>query len=436
MPTEVTEIGPCQRRISVSIPKDEIQKAIQRTWSQARNQIQLKGFRPGKVPKKILERKYGDAIREEVKQNLVNQAYRDALEQHDLDPISQPHLDLDSLPFDPESEFRFELTLEIRPKFELPEYKGLPVGAPPVVVRDEDVERELEKIRSGHATAEPVEEGVASKGDYLIADVEIAVDGAVVAHHEDRIVDTNRDLVDGLPTEGGTAAFAGKKVGDTVTTPVHLPADFEPEGFAGAEAELRSTIKEVRRITLPPVDDEFAKKVGTESVDDLKEKVREQVERNQESERNRFVEEAVLNELIGRTSFDLPPDLLEKATREKVHELEHRMIGSGMPETEAKANAASHTDRLRQEETRSLRVSFLIDAIGRAEKVSVADAEIESSVRAIAAMHQQDPQKVFDELYEAGRLPALRAQILEGKVRKMLREAAEITDLEEDRAGS
>src|SRR5690606_16690846 len=181
---------------------------------------QLKGFRPGKVPRKILEKKYGDAILQDVKQNLVNQAYRDALQTHELEPISQPQLDLDALPFDPEADLRFELTLEVRPKFELPETDGIAVGAPPVQVRDEDVQREIDRLRSSRATLEPVEEGVASKGDYLRVNVEIAVDGAVVAHHEDRIVDTNRDLVDGMPAEGGTASFAGKKAGDVVTVPV------------------------------------------------------------------------------------------------------------------------------------------------------------------------------------------------------------------------
>src|SRR5690606_22631146 len=115
----------------------------------------------------------------------------------------------------------------------------------------------IDRLRSSRATLEPVEEGVASKGDYLRVNVEIAVDGAVVAHHEDRIVDTNRDLVDGMPAEGGTASFAGKKAGDVVTVPVHLPAEFEPAGFSGAEAELRSTIQEILRVTLPPLDEEF-----------------------------------------------------------------------------------------------------------------------------------------------------------------------------------
>jgi len=430
MPTEVSEIGPCERRISVSIPKQKVKEAVALMWTQARNQVQLKGFRPGKVPKKILEKKFGDAIQQDVKQHLVNDAYREAIEENSLEPISQPQIDLEAISIDPEQDLEFELTVDVKPAFELPKYKDLEVGAPPVNVKDEDVERELERLRSGHATVEPVAEGVAAKGDYLMADISVQVDGATVIQHEDRVVDTNRDTVDGIPTEGGTAAFGGKAVGATVTAPVHLPADFEPAGFSGAEAQLVCTIKEIRRVTLPELDDEFATKVGAESVEDLREKMTGQVQRHAEGERDRYVEERLFDELLKPLSFELPPKLLEQATHDKVHQLEHQMTSGGMAEAEAKANAASHTDRVRQEETRGLRISFLIDSIAKKESLSVSDSEIESSVRTLAAMHGQQPQDVYDELYDSGRLPGLRAQILEGKVRKLLREAAVITDLE------
>ena len=158
MPAEVTEVGPCKRRIAITISPETVQKAFADMWRQARNNVQMKGFRPGKIPKAVLERKYGDYVRQEVKQNLVNDAYREALKAHDLHPIAAPDVDLEKLEIEPGKGVEFELSVEIRPTFELGEYKGIAVGAPPVKVQDADVERELERFRAGRASIEPIEE--------------------------------------------------------------------------------------------------------------------------------------------------------------------------------------------------------------------------------------------------------------------------------------
>ncbi len=428
MPTEVTEIGPCTRRISVTIPPAQIQDALRDTWKEAQRNIQIKGFRPGKVPRHILEKRYGQAVQDEVKQSLINDAYREAIQSHRLSPVRHPRIDPSTLTLEPEKSFDFEVTIEVRPEFELAEFRGIEVGAPVVQVRPENIDREIDGLRSRAATFQPIEEGVAAKGDYITADVSYQIDGAIVLHHEDAVVDTNRDQVDGLNTEGGTAAFAGKGIGATVSVPVHLPPDFEPRGFAGAEAQLLCTVKRIRRVMLPELNEEFARTVGAESVDDLRAKVTAQYTRHVENDRNRYIEERVFDELIRRNEFEVPPELLNHATHERIHQLQHELKDAGLGDAEAKANVASHTDRIRQDEARQIRVMFLVEKIAEREKLFVTESEIESSIRSLAAMNGADPQAVYDELDDSGRLPGLRAQLLENKVRKRIRESAKVTD--------
>ena len=436
MPTEVTDVGPCKRRISISIPADEVKKAFSTAWQHARRNVQIKGFRPGKVPNSILEKRYGTYVQQEVKEHLINDAFRSAIDKHSLRPLAIPQIDAEEIELTPEKPFEFELEVEVQPDFELPDYKGIEVGAPPVQIEDEHVDRELEQLRAGHATIEKLEEGVASKGDYLLVDASYRVDGAVVIHHEDVVADTNRDMIDGIQVDGGTDAFAGKAAGAVVTVGCTLPDDFEPSGFAGAQCELLCTVKEIRRVQLPELNDEFATQVGTENLDDLRAKMREQIEHHMGNQRNRYIEERILDELIKRTPFELPQDILDRATHDGVHRLEHQMEHGGMEAAEAKANAASHTQRIREDEARGLRVGFLVDRISQAEKLSVTENELEQAIYQLAAVQKRDVQDVYDELVNSQGLHGLQAQILESKIRKLLRESAKVTEAVEEPSDS
>ncbi|MFH0944316.1 MAG: trigger factor [Planctomycetota bacterium] len=436
MATEVSEIGPCKRKITVTVPADQVKAALDSTWQKARQNISLKGFRQGKVPKHILEKRYGNAVREEVKQNLVNDAFREALQEYSLSPVRQPQVDIDALEIAPGKELEFEITVEVHPEFEAPDLTKVEVSAPPVEALDSHVDQEIERLRSRKATMVSVDEGVSAKGDYLIVDVSYQVDGAIVLHHEDTVADTNRETVDDLPISGGISAFSGKEKGSTITVPTRLPDDFEPSGFAGAEAQLLCTVKGVRRVTLPELNEEFAREMGAESVEDMKEKVRAEVQRHMDSQRNRYIEERAFDALIKATEFDLPADLLDETTARAMAELEQGLIRQGQPEGEAKANVASSSDRIRQDQARSLRISFLMDRISQQEKLFVTENEIESSVRALAAMQNMDSQALYDDMYDKGQLSSLRAQILESKVRKLIREKATVVDAKVDPADS
>jgi trigger factor len=213
---------------------------------------------------------------------------------------------------------------------------------------------------------------------------------------------------------------------------VKLPADFEPAGFAGADASLLCTVKQIRRVTLPELGDEFAKKIGADSLDALREHVKHEVEHQLGRQRERYIEERVLDELIRRSSFDLPERLVERATQEAVAGMQAHLERAGMPEGEARAKAASESERARQEQSRALRVTFLVDRIARNEQLHVTERELENAVRALATAHRVSAQEAFDQLDESGRLGSLRAEILEAKVRKLLRDHAKVFEAKAD----
>ncbi len=428
MSFEVSNVGPCKRAIKFSIPPEEVNEAFARTWRSAQQNVQLKGFRPGKVPRAVIEKKFGPQLLDDVKQNLINTAFRAAIQEHDLRVLRSPSVDTDAIKVERDQPVAFEVTVDVRPEFDLPVYRGIDVAAPQVIVNDLEVDNEIERMRSRFAEVEAVEGAVAAKGDYLQVDVDYQIDGAVVLHHDDAVVDMNGDTIDGLEAQGGAMLFVGKAVGATVSVSLVLPKTFEPKGYAGAKANLLTSVKAIKRVKLPDVNDEFAKKVGADDAADLRVKIKEEVGRAKGDQRNRYIEDRVIDELIKKTSFEVPVDLVEESVKEQLHRMEHMLVERGKSEAEARAQAASEADNVRQDRMRSLRSTFLLDRIAEAEKLTVSEQELESAVRMLAAVHNRPLQEVFDELVESGRLGGLRAQIMETKVRKLLREAARVAD--------
>ncbi len=427
---QLQELGPCKRKLSVKIPSERVKQAVARGWHNAQHQVSMKGFRPGKVPKSILEKKYGEEIRKEIKQALINEAFREAVQTHSLRPVVAPSVDLAKLDLDPTRELQFDLDFEVVPQFEVEGYKDVEVKVPKVEVTDEIVDREIESLRGKLAQAQSITDGAAEKGDFMRAKLSIRVDGAVVKAVDDAVVDTRNDTIDGIPTEGGTAQFVGKAVGATVTVPAKWPEGYEPAGFKGAEAQLDCEILEISRFILPPVDEAFVKRFGLESVDEFRSQVRTQVERTIEHRRNQFIEERVFDSVLSHVSFPMPDDTLKAMTEQGMHRMAHEMMKSGLGDKEAHQQAEKSIPRIREQNERSLRVSFLVDRIATKEQIAVTEEDLEQAVRALAMQQRRDPQQLADELIANDGVGQLRAQVLDAKVRRLLRESAKVIDVE------
>jgi trigger factor len=426
---QLQELGPCKRKLSVKIPPDRVSTALRNGWQSAQRSIQLKGFRPGKVPRSVLEKRYGDEIQKQIKEGLVNDAFREAVEKHSLKPVLAPRIDLTKLDLDPARELTFELDFEVTPDFDLKSYKGFAVEVPKVEVTDDLVDREIEVLRKRMAKAQNVSEGAVEKGDYIRSELKIQVDKSTVKVVENAVVDTNGDTIDGIPVEGGTAQFVGKKVGDSVGVPAKWPAGYEPVGFTGVECLLSCEVKEISRFTPPPLDEALVKQFGLDSVETFKARAREQVEHGVAQRRNQFIEERVLDQLIAATPFALPEETLAQMTKQSQHRVAGEMMKGGITQDEALKRSEQHLPKLKDQNERFLRVSFLVDRISTTEKIFVNDQDLEQAVRVLAAQQGREPQSLADEIVANNAVPQLRNQILEAKVRKFLRENATVTDI-------
>jgi trigger factor len=258
---EVQDVGPCKIKISVEIAADKVKEVVEDKYAELNESVALPGFRKGKAPRNVLERKFGKALLDDVKVELLSASFDEVKEAKKLEPVGEPDVkDADKLAVEEGKPFAYEVTIEVRPTFEVKNYEGIKVLKPAVAVEEKDLEAVLRGILESKAELVPAEDGVAREGDQLIADFSLLVDGQSVDASEDNALFLTEDIsFYGVELKEFHKAFAGKKAGDGVEYPVKLPADFAIKNHAGKDAVIKTTIKSLKRKQLPALDADFAK---------------------------------------------------------------------------------------------------------------------------------------------------------------------------------
>src|SRR5579872_5465567 len=260
--SEVKEVGPCKLEIRIEVSAERVKEEIDHKYKDLNDSMALPGFRKGHAPRNVLERKFGKALLDDLKFELLSGSFDEVKEEKKLEPVGEPELEAD--------------------KIAVEEGK---VERPPVTVEDKDVENVLKGFQESKAELIPAEDNLAREGDQLTADFTLVVDGKPVDTGENNAVFLTPDIqFFGKELPEFFKAIVGKKVGDVVEVPVKLPEDFVDKAHAGKDSLIRTTIKGVKQKKLPPVDTEFAKKhFDMDTVDELKADVRKRIEREKES---------------------------------------------------------------------------------------------------------------------------------------------------------
>ena len=428
MPTTLKESGPCRRVLSFSIERERIDQAIEAALRNLSKRVSLKGFRPGKVPFEMVRKTHGAEVADDVRQRLMNEALNEAIKEHDLHPVGEPELDLESLKDEAGAPLTFDLTLEVAPDFELGAIEGLEVTVPLPELHDGLIDREVEAFRKQSAEPHDAPEGaVVGEQDVLEATVVYVIDGEELPPRSDRHVLVQHELVDGLRVEGCKTAFLGKQVGDSVEVDATLPEHFEPAEHAGKAATLRLTLDRHRQMIVPELDAELLKRVGCDTEEEFRGKIREQLEVRRTRMRDGEADKALEQQLLEMHEFEIPERLVEKAVERRVHEYAHRLMEEQQLDSETgHAKAEAERGRIAELTRHGLRVSFVLSRIAREKQLGAGREEAEGRIRALAGMQGQDPDQTLAAAYQEGWIQDVMAQLTEEKTRNWLREHATI----------
>jgi trigger factor len=397
------DLTPVRKRLQIEVPAAAVQAELERAFQRVGQQARLRGFRPGKAPRTVIERVFGAEVRREVLGRLVEQTFHEAIDTHRLAVVGTPDIDAESLT--PGEALRYSATVDVRPAISVGNLDDLTVTRPASTVTDADVEQVLGSLRESVAQLRPVEDRtIVEAGDVVTVDLTSRLEGAEPAHR------------DGVLLEAGAGAFplalerqlVGQHRGAHLSLRIPYPADYGNAGLAGKTAEFEVEVKDLRTKELPPLDDEFARDHGrSETLDELRGRIRADLEREAAERADEAVRESIIEQLLASHTFDVPPSLVDRRTEAVASGLEDRV-----PEGSERERAlADLRTRLRPGAERQIRAELLLDAIAAHEQISVSDAELAAEIENVAA-RQRDVVERVRALYERPEArAALRAKL-------------------------
>lgn len=416
------------RRMSITVPAERVQRTRRAVASQIAGRVRLPGFRPGKVPAGVLEKRFGPAIEQETLDRAIQDAYRDALQRENLTPISQGKVD--NVQYEEGSDLSFDVEFEVRPELELARLHGFTASRPSTAVGDEEVDNVLERLREDRATWQAAEEGAKPDlGDQVVVEITVLSDAGQEAENPEprayRFV-----LGEGQAIPAVEESIMTLSVGQEDEFTVHFPDDFPDEARRGQEQRLRIKLLELRRRQLPEIDDELARSVGDfETLAALRERIlsdlREDAERRAEAE----VRRQLIDQIIEANPFDVPASMVERY-------LDH-MTGHAHADGEAERHRHTPEEEERISQVRSalrpeaewaLKRMLVIDRIAEQQQLRASQDEIDARVAELAGKHGRSESEVWLALEKSGQLEALEREITEDRVFEFLKSQSKIQE--------
>lgn len=433
MNVEIKDSGPSRKTLTVAIPAERVKTHVQKIYREASKQVQLKGFRPGKVPQHVLRQKLGEQILAEANESILNETFQEAMKEQELDIFGTPRLDVSTDPLDEDKGLEYTVDLDIRPEVTVGDVKTIRVEKNPYDATDEDLESSLDQLAQSKRKLQPVDDKI-GEGDFAKVNLSYKLDGSEVVKKEGLQINS------GIPIRGTDAEEFKQKLieqskGQTITIPIDYPDTFEKEDARGKSGEVDVEILEVVRFVAPEIDEEFAKGFDFDSVDALKSDLREKITEQKTSMENARIEEEILTKLYEANEFVLPEGLIEEETRARSNAYFEDLKRQGAPEEEAKRQVEGSQDEIKKASRIGVRNLFLVEALAQKQKLFVTESDVDGELKRIASENDTDVAQVRQYFEEKQLFGELRLQLMNGKVREYLRKTADLVDSKDGTAG-
>src|SRR6266446_1415764 len=389
--------------LRIELPPEEVSKEWDTIANSFARFAKIPGYRPGKAPRSVIDKRFRKEIQEEVTKKLVSRSYRDAIAQEQLRVASLTNLE--EVQFGEDKSMRFRATVVTAPEFELPEYKNIPVQLPPIKVANKDVDLALERLREQLADFVDVPPRGLEMQDFAVIDFDGAIDGKPIreiAPNASKNLHGGKKFWLHLAPENFLPRFCeqivGMKQGETRSVQVEFPAEFPVTELAGKKADYAVTLNEIKQKVLPPIDDAFAARLVPEkTVADLRHMIQHDLEHEKQHEVERAKEAQVVKFLHEHTAFDLPPPLLKNETRRALNELVHRNRERGVPDDMLKGKEKELVEGAGSLAAHRLKTNFILSRIAEREKIEVTKEEVDLRVRQEATRYNVPVEKMRKE---------------------------------------
>ena len=422
MKVQVEELSPVERKLSIEVPPEQVQAELGRAYAQLGRSVRLPGFRPGKIPRRILEQRFKGEVEDDVARRLVERAYLSAISEHHLDAVGAPQLT--PVRLDQEKPFAFEARVEVRPKVDPKDYRGLPFKRVQVAVTDAEVDERLEAMRQRVARLEPVEgRTVAETGDFAIVDYTGTIQRQPFPGSAAE--DVTVEVAAGDLMRGNVPELAGTVVGQKRELDHTFAADDPEASRAGKTAHFSFTLKGLKRQLVPPLDDDFAKEVGGgETLAELKAKVRGDLETAARNRAAQDEREQLVKGLVERNPFDLPRAMIERGLDAMLDGALRMMARQGLDPSRLNLDFSSLREEMRPKAEAEVRGTLLLQAVAEKEGLSVNSEELDARIAQYATESGAPLHQVRKAFKEPEQKQALEQRVREEKTVEFLKAAA------------
>jgi trigger factor len=442
--------------VVIEVPEETIKDMADEQYRELRREAVLPGFRKGRAPRRLLEKRFGKETSESIKLKILAEASEAAIKDQKLDVLTDPDIDYEHIDLPQTGAMKFEFEVEVRPEFELPPLEGIPVNKPKLEVTDSQIEREIEQLQRWSGVWTPREGGAVERDDQVIADVRLRVElteeekakqAAQLAGAEEskeapqtQIPEAQTKLdnaeihvrpngfVGPIPVEKLDELLVGAAVGDKKTTTVEVPKTFFREDYQGRKVEVHVEVKDVKYLKPAELDEHFLQRYGVESVDELRDRIRDSLQTRLESQVRSDMSEQIYHFLLDNTKFDLPLDIVARQAgsilqRQYIGLLQRGLSRQQVDEQMEQLRAGSEEQAKEQ-----LKTFFIMDKVAEKLDISVGEEEINGHIAQVAVQRGQRPEKLKEQMERDGSLAQFRLDVRQSKCIDKLLEMANISE--------
>ena len=410
--------------LKVEIEPERVNDALEQAYKKVVKDVEIPGFRKGKVPRKILEAQYGkEILHKDALDILIPEGYRDAVEEADIEPIDQPEIDDYYIAEDEPA--TFSATVEVKPKVELGEYTGLGVEKEEVEVTEEDIEERIEHTRDQHSQLQSVDRDTVEDGDFAIIDFEGKIDGEPFEGGSGE--EYSLEIGSNTFIPGFEEKLIGAKVGEETDVEVTFPEDYNAEDLAGEDAVFTVEVKEIKEKQKPELDDDFAKEASDfETMEEWRESIREEIKEQKEQQTEQEYENELLDKISENCEVNIPEKMVDDELDKMFQNLSQSISSQGLEVDEYLNYMGMDEESWREDnrETAAKRVknNLILEAIADSEEIEVKDEKVDEEIEKIAEENDQDVEQIKAFMQMQGQMDGLKDSLRMEKTLDFLKE--------------
>jgi len=431
----IEDAGPCRRKVIIEIPEETIKSATDEQYNELRRDALVPGFRKGRAPRRLLEKRFGKETTEQIKLKLLAEASESAIKDSEIQAIGELDVDYEKVEMPEDGALKFEFEVEVRPEFDLPELEGIEVKRTKLEVTDAQVDREIEQVQRLSGIWAPREEGPVELNDQIIAEVTLKAEGLDEDDKlgEIQIYVRRNGFVGAIPVENLDDLLVGAKAGDKRQTTVEVAKTYFREEYRGKKVDIEIEVKDIKWLKPAELDANLLERLGVEDEDELRERTHDRLQSQLEQQSRTEMTEQIYEYLLDNIGFDLPLDVVgEQATtllqRQYVNLLSRGLSRERIEEQMEQLRASSEEQAKEQ-----LKTFFIMDKVADKLEIEVTEEEINGRIAQLAMRQGQRPERMREEMDRNGSLAQFRLEVRQSKCIEKLLESAKITEVEPEK---